>query len=155
MKKIISLLLVLLLMAGCSSDGGTAASKATRTCSIEESGMSLTMVAEAPSEDENVEKVTINCTAPYEAMGISEDMLTDELKETFSSTMEQMVIESMGAELGSEGVTVKKSEFTDTAIVIEVEMDITAMAESAGAADEDLSLDSFASSMTDSGFECK
>ncbi len=154
MKKIIALLLVLVLLAGCSS-GGNSTSKATRTCSYEMSGMTLTMVAEAPSEDANVEIVTMNCTAPYETMGITEDMLTDEVKEQLSGQLEETVAQSMGAELGSEGITIKRSEFTDSELIIEIEMNITVLAESAGTTNQDLSLDSFASSMTESGFDCK
>lgn len=156
MKKIIVLLLSLMLMAACSSGTTTPESTvASKTCSIEESGMTLSIKAEAPSEDANAETVEIAMFATYESMGLSAEDLDDETKELMSSVMESYITSSFAESFGSEEtMEVTKNEFTDEGLDLAITMNIK---EALGddMADVDLSLTSFVEEMELSGFSCQ
>ena len=152
MKKLLIALLALMFMAGCSNANDPADTTVTKTCTFEQEGMTMSMTATAPSEDANVETMTIGVVAPYDAMGIDASSLNDELKETMATLIEQSVAQQFGED--TDYIEVTKSEFTDTAMELELAMDVTAMTEANGAASEDLTIASFVTEMEKSGMSC-
>ena len=152
MKKLLIALLALMFMAGCSNANDPADTTVTKTCTFEQEGMTMSMTATAPSEDANVETMTIGVVAPYDAMGIDASSLNDELKETMATLIEQSVAQQFGED--TDYIEVTKSEFTDTAMELELAMDVTAMTEANGTASEDLTIASFVTEMEKSGMSC-
>lgn len=151
MKKLLIALLALMFMAGCSSND-PADTTVTKTCTFEQEGMTMSMTAIAPSEDANVETMTIGVVAPYDAMGIDASSLNDELKETMATLIEQSVAQQFGED--TDYIEVTKSEFTDTAMELELAMDVAAMTEATGGTSEDLTIASFVTEMEKSGMSC-
>ena len=152
MKKLLIALLALMFMAGCSNTNDPADTTVTKTCTFEQEGMTMSMTATAPSEDANVETMTIGVVAPYDAMGIDASSLNDELKETMATLIEQSVAQQFGED--TDYIEVTKSEFTDTAMELELAMDVTAMTEANGGTSEDLTIASFVTEMENSGMSC-
>ena len=128
----------------------------SKACELEQNGMILTLEAVAPSEDADVETVIITCEAPYEAMGITEDMLTDDTKDQLAELMESVMLSSMGQdEETAQYVEIQETTFNETGLYLSMEMDIKSMAEDQGVAEGQLSLDSYVESMSQSGFNCE
>lgn len=152
MKKILLLAIVSLLLFGCS--GSNEPTSVTKACSIEQAGMNLTITGTAESLESDVKTATVSVSAPYSAMGITDEMvasLTDDMKQQLTSVLEESIVSSLGSS-DVQGVEVTRSEFTDTGLEIEMTMDIAALLqESEG---ETQTLQSFVDYLTQSGFTC-
>ena len=81
-----------------------------------------------------------------------EESVNDELKETMATLIEQSVAQQFGED--TDYIEVTKSEFTDTAMELELAMDVTAMTEANGGTSEDLTIASFVTEMEKSGMSC-
>ena len=157
MKKFLTLLLAATLVA-CSNNPApsTEPTMVSKACELEQNGMVLTLEAVAPSEDADVETVIITCEAPYEAMGITEDMLTDDMKDQLAELMESVMLSSIWQDdETAQYVEIQETTFNETGLYLSMEMDIKSMAEDQGVAEGQLSLDSYVESMSQSGFNCK
>ena len=157
MKKFLTLLLAATLVA-CSNNPApsTKPTMVSKACELEQDGMVLTLEAVAPSEDADVETVIITCEAPYEAMGITEDMLTDDMKDQLAELMESVMLSSIGQDdETAQYVEIQETTFNETGLYLSMEMDIKSMAEDQGVAEGQLSLDSYVESMSQSGFTCE
>ena len=149
MKKILLALLAVFTLGACSS-GETNVSS---TCTMEDSsGVKMSMTVTAPSEDANVEELTMLVSADYETMGLTADMVELFDKDELSQLMEDSIITSLGGD--ESGVEVTRSEFTDTAMEIEMKMDVAALMEQSGST-EDTTVASFVEYMEQSGATCQ
>lgn len=109
MKKLFVCLCAGVLLAGCG--GGGSKEKITKTCSMEQQGINLSMVIDA--EGDAVTKAVMKASAKYEDVNLTKedvDALTDEQKKA----IEEQMIKSMGME--DNNSVEAKAEFTDTAI---------------------------------------
>ena len=152
MKRLLMIMIALLVLVGCSS-APTEPTEVKKACSLSQEGMALTIEATAPSEEGTVSSIVISCDAKFSAMGITADMLTDEMKEQVSDLVETMMLSSLGQ--SSENVTITQNEFTDEGLLLAIELDVAAIAEAQGVDPAELTLDSFITSMSDSGFTCE
>ena len=153
MKRTIVVLLVLLLLAGCSSTEEP--SMVTRACSLEDSGMTLIIEAEAQSEEADVETVTMTIIVPWTSMGFEDDYLdylTDEYIEAIGSQLESLLISS-GLVEDDDYVEIT-TEYDDTAYTLVAVFDVQAMVEAEGYSSYDISLNSFVTYMEEDGFTC-
>lgn len=147
MKKLLVILLSLLVLSGCGGNAKTSAS-----CSFEESGMNMTLKVSAPSEDADIDDLTLAVSADYETLGITEDMMAIFNKEELTKLLEESLVQSFNEDENK--VEVLKSELTDTAIEIELRMDIASiMAQSSD--DEEKTVKAFVEYMEKSGATCK
>lgn len=152
MKKILAILLGVCLFVGCQNTPSNTTVK--KTCSISQSGLDYVIEAQAQSEDANVDMVSLRVESTYEAMGVSADMISDELKEELGKQMESAILLSAGLSEYEEYVEVTKSEFNDTGFIFALDMDTKAIIENGAAGGEDLGLKSFTEAMSSSGFTC-
>lgn len=110
MKKLFMCLCAGLLLAGCGGGAGSS-EKVTKTCSMEQQGINLSMVIDG--EGDAVTKAVMKATAKYEDVNLTKediDALTDEQKKA----LEDQMIKSMG--MSDNDSVEAKAEFTDTAI---------------------------------------
>ncbi len=146
MKKLKNLVVVLLLaviVAGCGSSDKKGA---TKTCSIEIMGMEIAYVLQAESEEGNITDVEMSVNMSYDALGVSADDLTDDMKEEIVSEMEAMVGVDEGMEV--------ETDFNDDGIKVVAVMSVDALKEMSGT-DEDLPLDEFVAEMETMGATCE
>ena len=146
MKKLFVVLLVSLLVA-CSGS-------VTKTCSIEESGLAITITATAPAMDKSIEKLRMTTVTDFEAMGIPEAMLTDEIKTMFKEQIAQNMVEefAFGEE---EAVKIVKSEFKGTKFEVVIDVNAKVLTDNGYYDVEDAILQSFVNDLSESGFTCK
>ena len=154
MKKVFIVLLTLLVLVGCSNAPSTEPTTVQKACSLSEEGVSMTMTATAQSEEADVDTITMSLEASYESMGMSGIDLTDEMNDALGGQMEASLIASAGFEDYEEYVEIIKSEFNDDGMVFELSMDVASIKEAGLIESEDISLDSYVSSMEASGMTC-
>lgn len=145
MKKGLLILFVALLLAGCGGKGN----KVTKTCSLEEDGMSA--VLDMGADGDTITKVSLNLGVTYEALDIEKSNIekSDQTKELFLETMKELLLEEMDmsedegyevdAKLGEKGF---EMEVSAEASLFEQTFDAT-------------SLNEMVKSLEDEGFTCK
>lgn len=145
MKKGLLVVFAVLLLAGCSGKGN----KVSKTCSLEEDGMSAVLDMEA--DGDTLTKVSLNLGVTYEALDIKKSNIesSEQTKELFLETMKELLLEEMemsenegydvDAKLGDKGFEMTVSA---EASIFEQTFDAT-------------SLDEMIKSLEDDGFTCK
>lgn len=154
MKKIVVILLMALVLFGCSGP-----KEVTKACSVSQQGMELTIGLSAPSQDEDIDSLTMAVNATYEAMGIPADQvanMSDDMKKAMTDLLEAAFAQYVGNG-DMEGIELTRSDFTDTGMELEMKMDIKALAEQSGQSldSQDLKIDTVAKGLEDIGFTCK
>lgn len=146
MKKLLALALAAITLTAC----GSGSKEVTKTCSYEESGIKASVTATAPAEDKNVTKMKMNVEAPYDAMKITADDLSDDDKEAFSDYLSSIFVSSVGVEDDAVSVDAK---WDDKGLKMEIAFKDAALKEAIG--DEDATMKSFVEAMEESGLTCK
>lgn len=146
MKKIIAILLTAFMLCAC---GDSAPKSVSKACTYSEGGISATFTATAKGEDADIEKIDFNIDMTYEAMQVSKDDLSDEMKELMAQIFEQSILESFAEEFGNtDGIEVK-TNFTDEGLSFAFTMDSKAFD------GESIKLQEFVDEFSGDGYTCK
>lgn len=146
MKKGLALLFAAVLLAGC----GGSKEKVTKTCTMEEEGLSASLVMEATGD--TLTKASLNLGATFDALGIDKESyssITEDQKSQFLDTMETMLLEELDMSK-DDGYDVE-SKLTDNGFEMNVSAEASIFEQTFNAT----SVDEMVTSLEKEGYTCK
>lgn len=155
-KQLISSLLVLTMLAGCTNTANVNPKEQSTVCTFPDSEQ-VNIQINVKSVEDTINGVSINVQLDYEDLGFDLSDISDDIKESMADS----ILDQLGFDSKTQGVNIN-TEFTDKSFTADISLDLNKadpkVLEKFGLDNiekKDMSLSVFLDNAKEAGLECK